>query len=173
MFTSNQIKALKFLIIVSKVGSDLAKRSMLFLIDHSEELTKEVCLSMVEGRKGFDEVDIRDAATMDAMNSSNCPTHLHEVMLAMGSKFHFHLHYGDFSPRRMGDKFNNDGQFAGWPVEKVSLNRNPQGLVKEGMPLRYTFWLSRESHSRKATFVPVSLKQLKKIKLTEPDLKYW
>ncbi len=174
MFTANQIAALKYLILVSRVGTELSKRVMYFLIDQSKGLTEEVCLSLVEDREGYnaDEISAAGYGT-GAMMSANCGVHLNEVLLAMGSTLHFCIRYGDFDPSRVGDPFNIDGQFAGLPSERVAGTTERPGLVAEGMPLRYTFWLSKTNYSRKARYVSVSREELEKVELTKPELEYW
>ncbi len=171
--TVNQIAALKHLIFVSRVGTTLSKRIMWCLINESKGLTEEVCLTLTEDQRLSDKEEIHNAAYgIDGMRSANCQTHIDEIMVAMGSKLHFSLHYGDFNPRRTGDPFNSDGQFAGCPREMIGSQDRVEGLTKEGMPLRFTFWLSKKSYSRNVRFVETSRAELEKIGLYEPEIKY-
>lgn len=147
-------------------GNELSKRILAFLIEKSTDLTKEVCLTLTEGKHGYSADEIRDAAFgISDMQSANGATHLYEIMCVMGSKLSFSLHYGDFNPFRPSP-LNTDGQFAGWPRDKVS----DPGACTEGMPLRYTFWLSEDSYSRVAKLVVTNRAELEEIDLTKPGL---
>ena len=53
MITPKQVAALKYMIFNAKNGTELSKRVLAFLIESSEELTKEVCLSLVADREGY------------------------------------------------------------------------------------------------------------------------
>ena len=167
MISEIQIAALKYLIFKAHNTPDLSKRIMSFLIDQSEKLTKEVVLTLIENREDFSGEEIREAAYgIDRMLSSNGATHINEVLLATGSDLDFSIHYGDFDPNREPDHFNNAGQLAGMDR---SLVFNPES-VREGMPLRYTFWLSIGSYSRTASLVKVDREILEKIDLAKPGL---
>lgn len=167
MVTSKQIAALKYLVFVAKNGSKLSKQVLAFLIDQSEGLTKEVCLTLVADRDGYtaDEINVAGHG-VGGMESCNFTTHLHELLVLMGSKLNFSLHYGDFDPTRAGDPFNSDGQFFGCAVHQVSR----PGLIRKGMPLRYTFWLSKQDYSRQAKLVVATREKLEQIDLTKPGL---
>lgn len=161
MVTKKQISALKYMIFISKNGNELSKRVLAFLIDQSEGLTREVCLTLVADREGYTADEIREVAHgVHAMQSANCTTHLHALLSAMGSELTFSVHYGDFDPTRSGDPFNSDGQFfgAGRAVSRP-------GLAREDMPLRYTFWLSKEHYSRRAALVVATHSYLEQIVL--------
>ena len=149
MITDKQIAALKYMIFNAEHGADLSKRVLAFLIDQSERLTKEVCLTLVADRERYTAEEIRNAGhEMGAMSSSNCTTHLAELLRVTGSELNFSYHYGDFDPTRAEDKFNCDGQFAGHMESQVV---HP-GLVRKGMPLRYkplSLW-QRVRNSRKS-----------------------
>ena len=167
MFTVKQIAALKYMIFKSKDGTELSKRVLAFLIDYSMGLTKEVCLTLMEGRDGYTAEEIDKAARgVGAMASSNCCTHVQELLHVMGSDFHFSVHYGDFDPGRTGDPFSSNGMFPGLDVSQVP---RPE-LVIEGMPLRYTFWLAREYYSRKSALVVPTFEQLDRIDLKKSGL---
>jgi hypothetical protein len=167
MATRKQIAALKYMIFISRDGVDLSKRVLAFLIDQSEELTREVCLTLVENREGYSADEI-DAAThgIDRMMSCNCTTHLNALEEMIGSGLFSYLHYGDFDPTRVGDPFNNDGQFPNCRIDQVMR----PGLIMQGMPLRYTFWLSRKPFSWEATQVIATRKELEKINLKSSGL---
>ena len=167
MFTSKQIAALRYLIFNAKNGTELSKRVLAFLIESSNGLTKAVCLSLVADREGYTADEINTAGRgVDSMERCNGTTHLDEILQAMGSKLVFSVHYGDFNPARATDPFNTDGQFAGWGEHLVT----DPGLVREGMPLRYTFWLSEEPYSRKATLVVATREEFEKINLEKSGL---
>jgi len=167
MVTSKQIAALKYMIFKANNGTELSKRVLGFLIDQSEELTKEVCLTLTQDREGYAADEISAAAIgIGVMKSSHCTTHLHELLDIMGSDLNFSVHYGDFDPTRNDDPFNSDGQFAGWSESHV----NRPGLVRKGMPFRYTFWLSTQDYSRQATLVVATREELEQIDLKKPRL---
>ena len=84
----------------------------------------------------------------------------------MGSELNFSFHYGDFDTSRSDDPFNTDGQFAGWSEHQVY---HPD-LVREGLPMRYTFWLSKENYSRQVTLVGATREKLEQIDLAKPGL---
>jgi hypothetical protein len=168
MITANkQIAALKYLIFKSKDGNELSKRVLAFLIDSSEGLTKDVCLSLVAGREGYGAEEIHGAAD-GAYNMQSCDgtTHLDQVFYVMGSELGFSYCYGDFDSTRADDPFNNDGQFAGVPLSTVSR----PGLAAEGMPVRFTFWLSKGNYSRDAELVVATREDLESINLKKPGL---
>jgi len=163
--TPKQIAALRYMIFNAKNGTELSKRILAFLIDQSEGLTREVCLTLVEGREGYSAEEISDAAVgVGGMDSANGTTHLHELLLAMGSEINFSVHYGDFDPARVGDKFCYDGQYRG------QQGNCPHGLAREVMPLRYTFWLSKKSYSREVELVTATRAVLDQIDLGKPGL---
>lgn len=167
MFTTKQIAALKYLIFNAKDGTELSKRVLAFLIESSERLTKEVCLSLVANREGYTAEEISAAGLgVGCMNSSQGTTHLNEIFDVMKCKLSFSLHYGDFDPTRENDPFNCDGQFAGLDLSKV----HRPGLAREGMPTRYTFWLSKKLYSRQATLVIATREELEQINLKQPGL---
>ncbi|MFZ2523505.1 MAG: hypothetical protein WAW92_03940 [Minisyncoccia bacterium] len=164
MYTTKQIAALRYMIFRAKDGSELSKRVLAFLIDSSDGLTKEVCLSLVADREGYNTEEISAAGHgVSDMQSCNGTTHLSQIMVAMGNDLYFSVHYGDFDPSRPGDPFSQAGQFAGIPqADPVSR--------QEGMPMRYTFWLSRENYSREAKLVTVKREELEQINLRKPGL---
>jgi hypothetical protein len=163
-----QIAALKYLIFRAKNGNcDLSKRILTLLIDKSERLTKDVCISLVDNREGYSGEEIENAAVgIDNMLSSLGTTHLDQILHAMNSAFSFRFHYGDYDSSRQDDPFNNDGQFPGWPKDKVQA----EGLVLEGMPTRYTFWLSRVPYSRVAEAITISREELDQVDITKSGL---
>ena len=164
---AKQIAALKYMIFVAKNGTELSKRVLGFLIDQSKELTKEVCLTLVADREGYTADEVNAAAYgVDAMKNCNYTTHLNQLLHVMGSELTFSIHYGDFDPARIDDPFNSDGQFVGWDESQVSR----PGLIREGMPLRYTFWLSKQLYSRQATLVVAKREKLEQIDLEKPGL---
>lgn len=167
MFTSKQIAALRYMIFNAKNGNELSKRVLAFLIESSEELTKEVCLSLVADREGYtaDEISAAGYGVHD-MESCNGTTHIDQILDAMGSELSFSVHYGDFDPTRTDDPFSSDGQFAGYSKFKVTR----PGLLREGMPLRYTFWLSKQDYSRQAALVVATREELEQIDLKKPGL---
>ncbi len=167
MVTKKQIAALKYMIFNSKNGTPLTKQILALLIDRSEKLTKDVCLSLVEDPQGYTAEKIEEAAHgLDAMISGNCITHLDALCYLMGSKLGFSVHYGDFDPTRDGDPFDVSGMFPGFPNNKVS---DPK-LTLEGLPMRYTFWLARKYYSRNAELLQITKDELEQIDLKKPGL---
>lgn len=151
MFTPKQIAALKYLIFNSQDGTKLSKQVLASLIDSSEGLTKDVCLSLVTDREGYNSEEVLEAANgIHDMQSSNGTTHLHGIISAMGSELDFAFYYGDFDSTRTGDPFNNDNDDA--------------------QPVRYTFWLSRKDNLRQAELVIVNREKLESINLKKPGL---
>lgn len=168
MLTDKQISALRYLIFKSKDGNELTKKILAFLVEQSHGLSEEVCLTLVEDREGYTAEEIRDAAVgVDEMLSSNRRTHLHEILQAMGRNFRFCIHYGDYDPTRDGDPFNSDGQFAGATKEQVGGEVN---LLREGMPIRFTFWCAKDFYSRTAKLVKVTREFLDQIDIAKPGL---
>ncbi len=172
MKTKRQIAALRYMIFNAKNYKNekvntLAMQVLAFLIDKSEQLTKEVCLSLVADREGYTAEEITEAAyAVGGMQSSNGTTHLDGLMSLIGGGFTTSVHYGDFDPTREGDPHNTDGQFAGWDVSKV---QDP-GLVIEGMPTRYTFWISKGQYSRGAELVVATRAELDEINVRNSGL---
>src|SRR3989338_5663853 len=139
---------------MAKDGVELSKRILIFLIDQSEGLIKDVCLTLVADHNGYTAEEILKAAYgMGAMQGANGTTHLLELFCLMGEEIpKSSFHYGDYDPSRKGDPFNSAGMFAGMPVDMVG-GRDPAELVRTDMPRRYTFWLARKNYSGQATLV--------------------
>lgn len=167
MTTPKQIAALKYLIFKQGNICNPSKQVLVFLLDQSSGLEEEVCVTVTEDHDGYnaDEINLL-AHHVGCMQSVNGTLHLNEVMQAMGTDFIFSLHYGDFDPNRPGDKFSSAGQFAGGHRHQVL---DPSS-IQEGMPMRYTFWLSRTAYTSESRFVQVSRKQLERIDTTKPGL---
>ena len=169
MVTSKQIAALRFMIFNAKDGTELSKRILAFLIGQSNELTKEVCLTLVANREGYTADQISKAAYgVGNMRSGGGTTHLDEILDVMGSEFGFSVHYGDFDPTRTGDPFNCDGQFAA--LRNLASSVSDPGTLREGMPLRCTFWFSKQNYSREAALVIATREELEQIDLTRSGL---
>lgn len=159
MPSQDQINALKYFIALSPDGSKEAKRTLLFLLDASDGLTREVCVCIVDGESGFNTNYV--ASLTNYMHSSGGSTHLGELMRLMGTEWGFNYHYGDFDPIRKEDSFNTAGQF--------------EDPAKSGYPLRYTFWLTdctdmENWYSRNATLVPVTREELDAIDINPSTL---
>jgi len=166
-FTEKQIAALRYLIFRAKNGTDLSKRVLAFLIASSEGLTKDVCLTLIENREGYSADEIHEAGRgVGGLQSSCGTTFIDQILIAMGSTLAVSVHYGDFDPSRPSNPFNTDGQFAGWPKDKLSQPESG----RTGMPLRYTFWLSKRPYSRQASLVVATREALEKINLKKPGL---
>lgn len=163
--SAQQIKALKYLISITKDGAVLSKRLVMLLLDRSEGLTKEVCITLQDSREGYTADEITEAARgFDALTSSTGVTFFDQIICAAGSEFRIGMHYGDFDPTRKEKPFSNAGQFSGMPSSMLGKNFDPE-IVREGMPLRYTFWLSKENYSRKASLVIATREELEQINL--------
>ncbi len=166
MITEKQIAALRYVIFKAKNGTELTKRILALLIEKSENMTKEVCVTLVEYREGYTKQEIDDAAHgLGAMKSCNCTTHINEIMHVLGSGFRFSVHYGDFDPTRK-KRFCSSGIFSGFPKDVVPM----EGLTQEGLPMRYTFWLSKECCSEEATYVATTREELEKFNLGKSGL---
>jgi hypothetical protein len=167
MVTAKQVAALKYLIFKAKNGTQTSKRILAFLIDQSDRFTQEVCCTLTEGLDGYSGEEVHEAALgVGSMQSCVRTTHIDEVLQVLGCEFEFSVHYGDFDPTRKGDPFNADGIFAGLPENLVT---HP-GKVREGLPCRYTFWLSREPYSGNANRIRVQRATLDQINLLKPGL---
>ena len=83
-----------------------------------------------------------------------------------GSELNFRVHYGDFDPARTGNPFSTAGQFPGCTPPRI---RDPE-LGRTDMPLRYTFWLSRENYSDFAKLVVATRQELERIDLANHGL---
>lgn len=166
MITSKQVAALRFIIFKSREGTDLTKRILAYLIDQSHGLTKEVCLTLIEGRDGFAYDDIDQAArSLGPMQSLGGALHLPEIMKAMNCGMIFSVHYGDFDPSA-DEVVSTIGMF---PTDNLRLIADPaQGL--RNVRLRYTFWLARGCYSETAALVRVHKDELDQIDLTKPGL---
>ena len=144
MFTDSQIAALKWLILKSQDGTDLAKRAIWYLIDQSNGFQDEVCFSLEADREGFTGTEITKMAfAIEGMLSGNCSTHLDEILEAMVTGFSVSVH---------------SGKFLSVPGD------NPLDLT------RYTFWLSRKLYSQEAKLIRVTRPGLESIDLVEPKL---
>lgn len=164
MFTTRQIAALKYIIFNLNNETELPKRVLAFLIESSDGFTKEVCLSLVDGREGYDAGQITAAA--HGVDNINITNYLCQILDVMGSEFKFSVHYGDFDPSRVDGPLNTDGMFPGLKKSQVSR----KGLVRKDMPLRYTFWLSLTPYSPQAKLVVATMEKLNQIDLTRPGL---
>ncbi len=144
MVGKRQIAALKYLISRQEI-SDLAKKVAFFLIDNSMLLSQEVCITLTNKGNVWTEEEVQDVVSgFSVMQSSNCGTHLHALMVLSGSGFVFTEHYGNWNKNL--HKLDVTGMFPGWRVDQVS---DPKLLI-EGMPLRYTFWLSRYDYGHRS-----------------------
>lgn len=164
MITDRQIAALKYLISATKDGNPTVKQIMYFLIDQSEGLTKEVCVTLTQNREGFtaDEIN-HDAHKMSGLGSCNCNTHIHQIMIAMGTEFGFSVHYGGHGE---DGKFDTSGMFPGAPKHMVMDEK----LTILDAPMRYTYWLAKGFYSRTAKVIPVTRAELEAIDLSKPGL---
>lgn len=169
--TDRQIAALRYLVDKSQEASDLAKQIVVFLVNASQGLTQEVCLTLVAGRDGYSAKEITAAEKdVGGMVSANWTTHLNELLAAMGSDLVVSYHYGDFDPNRRGDKFNSDGIFANLANTPGITIVGPASTMKAGLPLRYTFWLAKEHYSQEATLITATRQDLAGIDLNRPGL---
>ncbi len=134
MTTEKQVQGLRYLIINSKDSSELTKRICLFLIDSSKGLTKSLVIS-INTKNGFSKKEL--GIIMDEvhnMKSANGSTFLNEICTAMGTKFRLSYCMGTGTPRK-----------------KVMTSR--------------TFWWSPENYDHKAHNIEVSRKEIDKIEL--------
>tara|TARA_B100000745_G_scaffold291264_1_gene230858 strand:- start:3041 stop:3577 length:537 start_codon:yes stop_codon:yes gene_type:complete len=167
MFTERQINALKYVIAYSKDGNSLVKQMFWLLLDESKLMRKEVCITLIEG-EGFSEEEVRDAGYgASGFSSTLGSTQIDQIMIAMGTDFRFSYHYGRYGE----DGLDTSGQFAGISEERMLASaEDAKALVKEGVPVAYTFWLARDHYSRTATLVPVVREQLISIDLNKSGL---
>jgi len=169
VYAARQIAALKYLIFNAKQVDVLSKQILGFLIDKSEGLTKEVCITLTEDKEGYSAREIDEAMSgISNMESCNGWTHIDQIMILFGSDFRFSLHYGDFDPNRVGNEFDNSGQFSNMGLDRSQVTSDK--VLVRGMPLRYTFWLAKERYSRKANFIIITRKELSSINIETPGL---
>lgn len=167
MLTTQQVAALKYLIFKAEpqAGSvgDLTKRILAFLIDQSDGLTKDVCVTLWDGRDGFTGAEIGHAALFEGrFHSCNCTTHLNVLMVLSGAEdVRFDCHYGHPN----NGEFDTLGQFPGFDPAQTGGVVHPKDA-----PIRYTFWLSKGFYSRTATQIPVTREMLNAIDLAKPGL---
>lgn len=168
MFTAKQIAALKYVIFHSQDGDNLLKRILAFLIDRSENLTKEICLVLVADREGYTGEEIDAAAhRLHGMQSANGTTHLDQILHVMGADLCFSCHYGDVDPTRTHNPFSAAGQFCGL---SESIVKNKDALA-EGMTLRYTFWLAKKIYPPQGIkLIATTRFELEQINLDKPGL---
>ena len=156
--TDEQIAALKYLIFKARDGTDRAKKILSLLIDASEGLEKEVFIT-VTGGEGFTEEELQDdSLSVGAVQSSNCTTHLGALLHLMGTDFHFTHHYGHMTE---DGEYDTTGQFPGAPDHPTHTGEEP---------VRYTYWLARESYSKEASRVSVSREEIDAVDLSKPGL---
>lgn len=169
MKSRRQLVALKYLVARSKDGNDIAKRILWALIDGSHGLRESVAISLVADREGFSASEIFEAGmkTSDFL-SCNGSTHIDQILAAMGTPFRVSVHYGDFDPTRPGKTLDCDGMFAGLASWEGATF--PPGSLKQGMPMRYTFWLARENYDRHAKLLHANRETLLAIDLSRPGL---
>lgn len=147
MITAKQIAALKYLIFNSKDGTELTKRIIAHLIDHSSNLTKDVCLTLTCERDFPREEIVAAYEGFEALPSANRSTHLTEILTAMGCDLRLSYDMGDYNPNREDDPLECQ-------VHEDSI----------------TFWLSKWHYSRQADHVEVTREDLEKIDLKKPGL---
>ncbi len=164
MITARQVAALKYLIAASRHGTDAAKQLIWFLIENSAHLSKEVCVTLTEGKEGYSEDEIRALAmSLNQITRTSGTTHLNEILKVMGVEMSFSLHFGHFGA---DGEVDSSGIFPGVPPEKVS---DPK-LTNLNMPCRYTFWLAFSHFARSAECVPVTRKQIETFDLSRPGM---
>ena len=84
-----QIQSLKYLISVPHQGSAILKKLLLFLIDSSKNMTKEVHITLTEG-VGYSSQDIeRMVKSLGNMQSPLGVVHLDDLLKLSGSVFMF------------------------------------------------------------------------------------
>jgi hypothetical protein len=131
MITPKQAAALKWFIAKAKNGNVLTKRILIQLINASSNLTQPVSTCLTQDCQGYSAEEIRAAAKALNMTASEGALPLAEMMVLMGTDFHFSIQYGHYEDN---ERFNHIGDpCADGPTE---------------MPLRYTFWLAPESCGR-------------------------
>lgn len=166
MVTAEQIAALKYLIAMSKDGTDTVRRILFFLINASNGLTEQVSVSFIQDKDGYTHGEINKAAhALGAMESSNGATHLDEMMRLMGTPLNFSVHYGHYDET---GKFDTEGMFPGLKTLAPGHEND-----RDGMPLRYTYWLAEGMYGHSGQWRPLvtpSREELMAIDLTKPGL---
>lgn len=139
--TDNQVDAIKYFIILSQrkhQQKHFIRRILMYLLDQSANLSKPVCMSVVESDElPYDVVNglYSDYGMFMAVSGG---TMLNNVVEATGSEFQFSCHFGSMDGKRL----SNENQFS----------------FREGVDkARYTFWLSPEQYDKEAEQIPFSL----------------
>lgn len=167
MFTEKQIAALKYLIYKAEVRDPRVKQIFGLLIDESKGLTEEVCLTLTEGADGYSAEEIDEIAhSQSQLVSANGTALISEVLQAMGSDFQISVHYGNFDPNRKKRPLDTSGMFSGYDRSQV----DDPDLLKEGMPMRYTFWVAKGFYSRSARLVKATREMIENVDLNRPGL---
>lgn len=148
MVSAEQIAKLKYLIARSKDGGLLVKQIMYFLLDKSEQLTKEVCVTLSHDRYGYRGHEIfKSAEDLSNICAGNGTTYFDEILMVTGSGFRFDSECG---------YFDHKGEFINGGDHDYLANIQDQHpkIFEASYPsicnVRYTFWLSQEPCSRKA-----------------------
>jgi len=154
--TDRQVAALRYMIFNAQNGTDGMKKILSLLIDKSEGFEKEVFTTLTESEEFTGDEIHEDAASMAAMQSSNCTTHLNQLFLLMDTDFQFSVHYGHMA---QGGEFDTTGQFPGSPDHPTHTGDEP---------VRYMFWLARTPYSTSANRVSISRQEIDHVDLSKP-----
>lgn len=154
--TEDQINSIKYMICVAPQGSLLMKQIMYALLDSSDGCTRSVHHTLREGNE-YKSVEINHHfLTAAGMTSSNCGTHINELMRVAGTSYRFSVHYGAYKHGR----FDSDGIFPGYKGQPIDA------------PMRYTMWLAPKpyGHVKRSKGVRISRKKLEAIEVSKHSL---
>ena len=143
-------------------GNRFLKQMIWIMIDRSCGLSREVGLSLIEGSE-YEPKEINVHSHMfSEFTSSNCFTHLNQLMTLAGSTFIFSVHYGAYE----GKEFNTLGIFPG---SKPPLTRVAHPV---DAPMRYTFWLAKGYYGEcgKPSMIRVKRSEIESVDLSRPGL---
>ncbi len=155
MITEQQVATLRYLILKAE-GTDLAKRVLTFLINRSEGLTRDVCVSLVSGREGYGRKEIEAAAhSVHNMHSVNHSVHIDALTTLMGSELHFSSSRTCLVEESPGHLQFNDLESADSPLKGQYC---------------LSFWLTKENYYREAALFAVTREELEAIDLQCPGL---
>ncbi len=163
--TQKQIDTLKYLILVSKLEkvTELTKKLFWFIVDASENLTKNVGIVMIEGSSGFHLSDVSECMYgCNAMHSIG--GNINEFFLLAESPFNLTSYAENVNFSNQEDVSRLFNSFSG-VVDTDALD-----LPWSGKQLCFCLRLADKDSTDPVELIPLSLEILRKIELKAPKL---